>query len=441
MTKAEILKLLEKYGDDVDFPGAKLPGDDFPRSKKNGFDFNGVWIDNPTYEETGRFPFKSMQDSISHYGDTNADAIKRMYEELGELVADTEDEAKNIADGYTDDVLLDKDENGNVIEPEADIPEYTGDDDFDEYTDYVLSNYKGPFPSDDATEADWDEFYTGKDSPFKKYEADMWAKAPTKAKAEWENAVPLDPFKDLKTVYTTTDDTGLAWKDPVAFKKFVIGGLIAGLPKDEREEALKYYWKFTPEELIKHRDTNGSVTSFDATATDDSGAVIFDPYDKNISWDLSLRDQYGTGKDNDPFDEDLYDLLDNFNGDIEDVNGDGDPDVMTEDTDGDGEADAATITADDEAEASEAVDSAKESLDDKKVEQDSTGSLNDKPSEDVSDEKLKNKKSSGCVSDEKVKDKKHPEDCSCAECTKKKEQELSDSRFKNIVNTLVDKLW
>ena len=84
MTKAELLKLLEKYGDDVDFPGVKFPGDDFPRSKKNGFDFNGSWIDNPIYDETGRFPFKSMQDSISHYGDTNADTIKRMYEELGD---------------------------------------------------------------------------------------------------------------------------------------------------------------------------------------------------------------------------------------------------------------------------------------------------------------------------------------------------------------------
>ena len=202
-----------------------------------------------------------------------------------EAASESDTEAKNIADGYTDDVILDKDENGNVIEPEASIPEYTGADDFDEYTDYVLSNYKGPFPSDDALQAEWDKFYTDKDSPFKKYEADMWAKAPEKAKAVW----------------------------------------------------------------------------------------------------------YGFDDDDEV---------------VEDVNGDGDPDVMTEDTDGDGEADTATVTADDEAEASEAVDSAKESLDDKKVEQDSTGSLNDKPSEDVSDEKLKNKKSSGCVSDEKVKDKK-----------------------------------
>ncbi len=358
MTKAELLKLLEKYGDDVDFPGVKFPGDDFPRSKKNGFDFNGSWIDNPIYDETGRFPFKSMQDSISHYGDTNADAIRNMYKELGELVGD--DEPTEVA-------------------PEAKVEE----------------------------------------------------------KVEVE-----DPFKDLKTVYTTSDDTGLVWNDPVAFKKFVIGPLIAGFPKEEREAALKSYWKMSPEELVNNdKLTGGSYDMFDATATDDSGAVTFDPYNKELTWDVSLRDLYNSGDDTDPFDNDLYDLLDNFNGDIEDVNGDGDPDVMTEDTDGDGEADTATVTADDEAEASEAVDSAKTSLDDKKVEQDSTGSLNDKPSEDVSDEKLKDKKSSGCVSDEKVKDKKHPEDCSCAECTKKKEQELSDSRFKNIVNTLVDKLW
>lgn len=245
-----------------------------------------------------------------------------------------------------------------------------------------------------------------------------------------------DPSKDLKTVYTTTDGAGLYWDDPVVFKKFAIGPLIWGLNKEDREAALKDYWKMSPEDLINNDKLTGG--SFKVAAKDDP---FFNDEDGNLGLNHSLRSLYGSNDDTDPFDNDLYDLLDNFNGDIEDVNGDGDPDVMTEDTDGDGEADAATVTADDEAEASEAVDSAKESLDDKKVEQDSTGSLNDKPSEDVSDEKLKNKKSSGCVSDEKVKDKKHPEDCSCAECTKKKEQELSDSRFKNIVNTLVDKLW
>ena len=265
---------------------------------------------------------KNFYDSLVNSDDGTYRGLAKLFtpEYITKLVADAPDDFYNEHnhDEILKDMLIDK---ARGRWHEIDIPAYTGDDNFDDYSDYVLSNYAGPLPSGDAPEAEWTEFYIGKDSPFKQYSDAMWAKAPEKAKAEWNNL-------------------------------------------DDEEEV------------------------------------------------------------------------------VEDVNGDGDPDVMTEDTDGDGEADTATVTADDEAEASEAVDSAKKSLnDDKKVEQDSTGSLNDKPSEDVSDEKLKNKKSSGCVSDEKVKDKKHPEDCSCAECTKKKEQELSDSRFKNIVNTLVDKLW
>lgn len=305
---------------------------------------------------------------------------------------------------------------------------------YEDDADFPGLNFPGDVPFDKVVSEEFTK------EPEVETETEVTTEAEPETKVE-EKVEVEDPFKGLKTVYTTSDDTGLVWKDPVAFKKFVIGPLLFGLDKKDRAAALKDYWKMSPEDLI-HNDklTGGSYDMFDATAKDDSDTVIFDPYDKNLTWDASLKDLYHTDDDTDPFDSDLYDLLDNFNGDIEDVNGDGDPDVMTEDTDGDGEVDAATVTADDEAEASKAVDSAEESLDDK-VEQDSTGSLNDKPSEDVSDEKVKNKKSSGCVSDEKAKDKKHPEDCSCAECTKKKEQELSDSRFKNIVNTLVDKLW
>ena len=354
MTKAEILKYLEKYKDDFDFPGIKFPGD---------------------------VPFDKAVEEIDDSYDT--------------LPKEVQDEWFNKA-----------------------------------------LQYKAEWAEDSDPEVRAMAEQDAADIARKLYADEKEPEAKVEEKVETE-----DPFKDLKTVYTTSDDTGLVWKDPVAFKKFVIGPLLFGLPKEEREAALKSYWKMSPEELINHKDTAGSYDMFDATATDDAGTTVFDPHDKHLTWDMSLRDLYGSNKDTDPFDADLYDLLDNFKGDIEDVNGDGDPDVMTEDTDGDGEADTATVTADDEAEASEAVDSAKESLDNKKVEQDSTGSLNDKPSEDVSDEKLKDKKSSGCVSDEKVKDKKHPEDCSCAECTKKKEQELSDRRFKNIVNTLVDKLW
>ena len=81
---------------------------DFPRSKKDGFDFDGIWVDNPYYEETGRFPFDTMQDSINYYGDENADAIKRMYKELAipeEKVDKTPDDPDESSDKPHDDEL------------------------------------------------------------------------------------------------------------------------------------------------------------------------------------------------------------------------------------------------------------------------------------------------------------------------------------------------
>lgn len=376
MTKAEILKLLEKYGDDAEIDFNQFTSSSEPETK--------------------------VEEKVEVEPEAEAEAEPGNDDEKLDLIA------KDIYQTLK----------------ESDTPEANGLAKL-----FSLADIRSKMDKN----ADWDDNRT-----IDAFYDDLMEQA----RGRWHE---LEETKEEAPypVYTTTDDSMLAWKDPAAFKKFVIGPLIWGLNKEDREAALKDYWKMSPEDLINNdKLTGGSFTMFMSNDKDNGGAISFDEGKDDYYWDTSLRDLYNSGDDTDPFDADLYDLLDNFNGDIEDVNGDGDPDVMTEDTNGDGEADAATVTADDEAEASEAVDSAKESLDDgKKVEQDSTGSLNDKPSEDVSDEKVKNKKSSGCVSDEKVKDKKHPEDCSCAECTKKKEQELSDSRFKNIVNTLVDKLW
>lgn len=370
MTKAEILKLLENYSDDADFPGLNFPGD--------------VPFDKAVGEELAKEP-----EAKAGNDDEKLDLIaKDIYQTL----------------------------------KESDTPEANGLAKL-----FSLADIRSKMDKN----ADWDDNRT-----IDAFYDDLMEQA----RGRWHE---LEETKEEAPypVYTTTDDSMLAWKDPVAFKKFVIGPLISGFAPEDRMEAFKEYWKMSPEDLINNKDTAGSFTMFMSNDKDNGGAISFDEGKDDYYWDASLRDLYDNG-DTSPFDSDLYDLLDNFNGDIEDVNGDGDPDVMTEDTNGDGKADTATVTADDEAEASEAVNSAEKSLDeDDTIEQDSTGSLNDKPSEDVSDEKVKDKKSSGCVSDEKVKDKKHPEDCSCAECTKKKEQELSDSRFKNIVNTLVDKLW
>lgn len=35
---------------------------------KDGFDYNGVWITNPHYEETGRFKFDTEYDAAIYYG-------------------------------------------------------------------------------------------------------------------------------------------------------------------------------------------------------------------------------------------------------------------------------------------------------------------------------------------------------------------------------------
>lgn len=141
-------------------------------------------------------------------------------------------------------------------------------------------------------------------------------------------------------VYTTTDDSGLIWTDPEVFKRFAIGPLIYGLDPEDRKEAFESYMKMTADELADHRDTAGSYTSFD---TDTDNVDINDKYFTN---NLSLRDLYEGG--NDPFDADLYDVLDSDITVTEtDANDDGDTDKVTIDINGDGNVDMGMTSTDD----------------------------------------------------------------------------------------------
>jgi len=129
-------------------------------------------------------------------------------------------------------------------------------------------------------------------------------------------------------VYTTADDTGLIWTDPDAFKRFAIGPLLAGLGPDERKAAFKDYMKMSADDIVNHRDTAGSYEVFDSDDVDEYGNS-FDIDDKNFYKNMSLRGLYD-GLEGDPFDKDLYDLLESKV--EEDVNGDGDTDITIEET-------------------------------------------------------------------------------------------------------------
>lgn len=129
-------------------------------------------------------------------------------------------------------------------------------------------------------------------------------------------------------VYTTADDTGLIWTDPDAFKRFAIGPLLAGLSPDERKAAFKDYMKMSADDIVNHRDTAGSYEVFDSDDVDEYGNS-FDIDDKNFYKNMSLRGLYD-GLEGDPFDKDLYDLLESKV--EEDVNGDGDTDITVEET-------------------------------------------------------------------------------------------------------------
>lgn len=121
---------------------------------------------------------------------------------------------------------------------------------------------------------------------------------------------------------------------------------------------------------------------------------------------LSIFEKYGYGKNemdgwlNSKLTDvgDQFAELDGYIGsepDTEDVNSDGDTDVVTADTNGNGEKDTAVVTADSEPEKKEAIKAAKEDLGLDKEDKTSTGKtkgeLEDEPKENdvVSDEKKK----------------------------------------------------
>lgn len=109
----------------------------------------------------------------------------------------------------------------------------------------------------------------------------------------------------------------------------------------------------------------------------------------------------------------------------EDVNGDGDTDVVTADTNGNGKKDTAVVTADSEPEKKEAVKAAKEDLGLDKKDKTSTGKtkgeLEDKPKMGPAPWTDDYKKTKNVVSDEK-----------------KKDMTCSDATQKNIMAALLD---
>lgn len=152
-------------------------------------------------------------------------------------------------------------------------------------------------------------------------------------------------------VYTTADDSGLIWTDPDVFKRFAIGPLIYGLNPEERKEVFKQYMKMDADDFVNDdKLTGGSYEVFDSDDIDDEGNS-FDIDDKNLTNNLSLRDLYGTGDIADPFDSDLYDLLDSKDTDVTvtevDANDDGDTDKVTVDLNGDGNVDMGMTSTDD----------------------------------------------------------------------------------------------
>lgn len=165
-----------------------------------------------------------------------------------------------------------------------------------------------------------------------------------------------------------------------------------------------------------------------AEAEDDTSSPVY-VYEKVKEKDypeiLSIFEKYGYGKEemDDWLSSKLTDIgdqfaeLDSYIGneteDTEDVNGDGDTDVVTADTNGNGEKDTAVVTADSEPEKKEAVKAAKEDLGLDKEDKTSTG----KTKGELEDEP----KESDVVSDEK-----------------KKDMTCSDATQKNIMAALLD---
>ena len=128
---------------------------------------------------------------------------------------------------------------------------------------------------------------------------------------------------------------------------------------------------------------------------EDGGVSITDP-----RFDATARWWFETPEDAIAYHGDKYaDAIKQFyakhpweTADTEDVNGDGDTDVVTADTNGNGEKDTAVVTADSEPEKKEAVKAAKEDLGLDKKDKTSTGKTKgelEKDKDVVSDEKKK----------------------------------------------------
>ena len=244
-------------------------------------------------------------------------------------------------------------------------------------------------------------------------------------------------------VYTTTDNSGLIWTDPEVFKRFAIGPLIFGADPSERKAMFDSYMKMSADDLVNHRDTAGCYKVFDSDYVDDKGSS-FDINDKNLSNNLSLRDLYNSGDDTDPFDADLYDVLDS---DITvtktDVNDDGDTDKVTIDAADDGQPEVEIESTDDQEEQDalnkldDAADKAAEknpiSIDKVDAMADEAANDNDLSLDKVdamADEAAHSRDSTGNVAD--YEKKKTPEQLAL--------EALVSGRQKNILAALQDRL-
>lgn len=174
-------------------------------------------------------------------------------------------------------------------------------------------------------------------------------------------------------VYHTTDGSELMWTDPDIFKRFAIGPLLAGMSPDERKAAFKDYMKMSADDLAGHKDTAGTYAVEDLP--DDADLSNWPDTDRN--W--TLRQLYAGGE-SDPFDEELYNLVES------DVNGDGDTDITVKETPS-GTALKVEAEGDDEAEKANEKLRSKLTPEQKKLED----LAQDKFDEDVDNEALADK--------------------------------------------------
>lgn len=215
--------------------------------------------------------------------------------------------------------------------------------------------------------------------------------------------------------YRIKDDPELNWENPDTFKRFAIGQLISGLSPEERKAAFEAYMNLSPEDLITNKDTADTYEAYDIDddkADDDYGEFT----------DITLNDLYGTTGGEDPYDDDLYSLVEpeayQYRKMTLDTNGDGDKDLELVDKDADGDIDEVNIDQESEDE-SDAIDS---TIDEIENNMDSNGEVNVK---DV---------------DGDEEESKEPVDTNAETEEDEEESDDEDSdTFKNILNALSDK--